>query len=78
MMMGNYGMGHEMGFMGMIFSILFWLLIVVGILFLVKWLIAQAGGADEESETALGILKKRYAGGEINKEEFEQRKRDLS
>jgi putative membrane protein len=76
-MMGNYGMGHEMGFMGMSFFILFWLLIIVGIVFLVKWIIAQTKSTDGASETPLDILKKRYARGEINKEEFEEKKRDL-
>lgn len=30
-----------------------------------------------ESETSLDILKKRYAKGEVTKEEFEEMKRDL-
>ncbi len=76
-MMDSYGMGHDMGFLGMLFFILFWLLIIVGIVFLVKWIIVQTKSADGASETPLDILKKRYARGEINKEEFEEKKRDL-
>lgn len=63
--------------MGMIFIVFFWILILAGIVlvavFLFKWL-AKA----ERPESALDILKERYARGEIDKKEFEEKKRDLT
>lgn len=75
-MMGGWGMG----WFGMIFMIVFWALVIVGLVFLIKWLIQTTkGGASpmQDSPRALDILKERYAKGEINKEEFEQMKKDI-
>lgn len=75
--MGSYGWGW-MGF-GMIGVLLFWILVILGIVILVKWLAGGAASPGRPPEkTALDILKERYARGEINREEFEQKKRDLS
>jgi putative membrane protein len=49
----------------------------IGVIYLVK-LIAKERNGENKQETALEILKKRYAKGEINKEEFEKIKNDLS
>jgi len=75
-MMGGWGMG----WFGMIFMLVFWVLVVVGLVFLIKWLIQATKGEKDVSRVssnAIDILKERYAKGEINKEEFENIKRDL-
>lgn len=63
-----------MGF-GLLSMVLFWAVLIFGGVFVARWLIGQGFGHREDS--ALEILKKRYARGEINKQEFEERKRDL-
>jgi putative membrane protein len=68
-----------MGWGGGFFMILFWVVIIVGIALLVKWLAATSGKGEGTSakESPMEILKRRYAAGEIGKEEFEEKKRDL-
>ncbi len=79
MMSGNWGYGGP-GFFGMGFGmLLFWALLVVGVIVLLRWF---ATGADRrappaEGASALDILAQRYARGEIDRAEFEQKRRDL-
>ena len=72
--------GHEMmGWGGGFFMIIFWVAIIVGIALLAKWLLAVSGkdAGSAAKESPIEILKRRYAEGEIGKEEFEEKKRDL-
>lgn len=69
----DYGWG--MGF-GWLFMVLFWALVILGVVFIFK-MISERSRPAEKGETALDILKKRYAKGEITKEEFERMKDDL-
>ncbi len=55
----------------------FWILIIAGGVWLVLWLARRMGIVGPVRETALDILKVRYARGEITKQQFEEMKRDL-
>lgn len=59
----------------------FWLLVLLGLALVVRWLWragSRIGAVPPLEESAMEILKKRYARGEIGKEEFEAKKRDLA
>ena len=75
-----WGWGHPMGWFSMVMMGLFWVALIVGVILLVRWLLLSKGGRGREpsrEESPLEILKKRYARGEIDKQEFEEKKRDL-
>jgi putative membrane protein len=72
-MMGGFG---AMGFMAVIW---------IGVLGLIIWAVVTAvrrpdesGNQNQPTDSALEILKKRYVRGEVNKEEFEAKKKDLA
>ncbi len=76
---GMHPMGWMWGAWGvfmLLLMFLFWGLVITGIVLGIRWLARQGGGPS--SNSALEILRQRYARGEINKEEFEAKKRDLS
>lgn len=84
-MMGNWSEfgGWGMGF-GFLFMVLFWAFVILGIVALFRWLMwesqdrrMQDGRSLPRDKTPLEIVQERYARGEIDREEYEQKRRDL-
>ena len=71
-MMGGW---NGFGILGWIPMLLFWILLILGVVALIRYL--GRSGQQRDSKTPLEILKERYAKGEIDKNEFEGMKKDL-
>jgi putative membrane protein len=76
MMQGGWGI------VMMILMLLFWAAIVVVIIVGIRWLLTSSRSerhmtSERETQSALDILKARYARGEISKKEFEAIRRDI-
>ena len=70
--MNNYGWGG-MGFGMGLGMLLFWGLLIAGAVMLVR----SFSGKRDREKSALDLLKDRYARGEIGREEFEQKRKDI-
>jgi putative membrane protein len=72
----GWGAGSMMGwFGGGIMMIIFWVLFIA----LIVWVVREVGGKNSRSAShAIDILKERYAKGEIDRTEFESKKKDIS
>ncbi len=66
---GMWGIGM------MLFAFVFWGLVIAGLVIGLRWLLKVERGA--RPDAALDVLRQRYARGEISKQEFEEKKRDL-
>jgi len=78
MMNGEWGAGWMgLGGFGML---LFWILILAGIVMLVRWL-SGSGGSQDRSDTApdaVELLRQRYARGEIDRDTYRRMLEDLT
>ncbi|MDI6716237.1 MAG: SHOCT domain-containing protein [Actinomycetota bacterium] len=76
---GGFGGG-----IGFFFNLLFTIILLVGLGFLIWWIVRQVSlgrygpPGPTPSDRALETLNERYARGEISKEEYEERKRILT
>jgi putative membrane protein len=77
--MWPYGYGGGWGWMaaGWIMMLAFWVLVIAGAVVAVRWM-STRGGDGRPHETPLEILRRRYAAGELTKEQFESMKRDVA
>jgi len=77
-------MMSEWGWFGSFIMIAFGILLIVSLVLLIKWLLMQtqsngssSSNSNQQKTSALEILKERYARGEIDKNEFEEKKKDI-
>ena len=81
--MWGYGHGWMMNGSGMGFGFIFWLIILAVIIAGALWFVRSRPLADsqkslEQRSPALEVLEERYARGEIDREEYLQKKRDIT
>lgn len=69
--MGSWGMGF-----GWVIMLVFWGVVIFGILYLLKFN-STSSDAKSTEKSAMEILKLRYAHGEIEQQEYEQKKHEI-
>lgn len=81
-MMNGYGYGGYGGYGFGLIHMVVWAVILIAIVAGVVWLVrsmapANAPPAGGRRSAGLDLLEERYARGEINRDEYQQKKRDI-
>jgi putative membrane protein len=75
----GWGYMHGFGGFGWLIMIVVWVIVITAIVLVVRWLMSsprlESGGTENK---ALSILEERYARGEIDREEYVQKRKDLT
>ncbi len=81
-MMYGYWFG-QYGWIGMLISMLIWILVIGGLVWLVVWAVRRSGAGNYNTNLPAGpsakeIVQQRYARGEISREQYQQLLEDLN
>ena len=77
-MMHDWGWGSGWMWLMPLFMMAWFALMIAVIVLLVRWLGGVNGGRSASARTARDILDERYARGEIDREEYLQRQKDIA
>lgn len=72
---GSYGWGYMHGF-GWIFGLFLWIVVIAAVVVAIRYFSNKAGDSPAVEKSAFDILDERFARGEIDQQEYEQ-KRDV-
>lgn len=80
----GYGYGPQWGMMGGYggFGMIIWIVVLIAIVALVVWLVRSTASSGmhhlpPRRSSGLDVLEERYARGEINRDEYLQKKKDI-
>ncbi len=82
-MMGGWGYGGYGGYGFGVLHMVFWVVILIAVVVGIVWLVrsmTSAGAHDAlpaRRSAGIDVLEERYARGEINRDEYLQKKRDI-
>lgn len=68
---------HWMDWSGGGWMMIFWWIFIIAIIYLVVKMVSGQRSSEPKQDSAIYILKKRYARGEISKKEFEEKRPNL-